>query len=399
MTGSLQIKNDIYYVVLNLKDENGKRKQKWINTNLPMRGNKKKAEKILRELLDEYEAQEANSEKKDFPFVDYLYYWLNLKKPQIDPLTCELYQYCIDSHIVQYFNPKKLDIRDVTYTHLQKYFNDKSINGKIIKSKKDKKNNTPVGLSTETLNKHKIVFMQAFKNAVLEKLINSNPVLDVTVPKKQKKKAGFLTLEEADDLIQRLKGETIRSIVIFALYYGLRRSEILGLKWSAVDLKNGFFRIEHTVVKSILNNGVKAYYKDSTKTKTSASEFPILEDVVPLLKEIAEKQKANREIFGNSYYESDYLFTWDDGKLIQPDYVSKRFKKLLKKYSMPDIHFHNLRHSTASILVKKGFDIKSIQMWLRHANVKTTLNIYAQVSENQKQVIAGEISHMFSLSK
>lgn len=395
MTGSLQEKNGKYYAVISYKDTDGKWKYKWKNTGFDIKGNKKRAQAVLDDFVKAF-AESFNTSKKQ-TFVDYLKCWLELKRPQIEPITHELYTHFIDTHFTPYFEPLKLMVSEVTYNHLQGYINDKLVDGKISRRNEDKKANKQVGLSVETLSKHRMVLRQVLDNAILDGLIQSNPIDHVKLPKKQDRKELFYSVEQANALIEKLQGEMIRSIVIVALYYGLRRSELMGLKWDAVDFDNNKLHIRHTAVRSLKGNKGKTYYKDTTKTNTSCVEFPLIEEVKDVLLSVKAEQDNNRILFGKSYMDSDYVFTWADGKLIQPDFVSKKFKKLLKKHNLPGIHFHNLRHTTASILVQKGFDIKSIQLWLRHANVKTTLNIYAHVSEDAKQVIANDISKMFDV--
>jgi integrase len=327
-------------------------------------------------------------------------HWLSLKKPHIEEITYELYSHFISTHFTPYFKPLKLKTPEVSHNHLQEYINLKLIDGKInrCRRKKDKESGANVGLSVETLTKHRMVLRQIFENAILEGIIQTNPVTHIKLPKKQEKKGMFYTVEQANTLLEKLEGEMIKPIVIVALYYGLRRSELMGLKWDAIDFDNNKLYIRHTAVRSLDGNKGKTYYKDSTKSQASCAEFPLIDEVKDVLLQLKSEQSKNKKLFGSEYNKSDYVFTWEDGRLIQPDFVSKKFRKLLKKHDMPDIRFHNLRHTTASILVSKGFDIKSIQMWLRHANVKTTLNIYAHVSEDAKHTIAKDISNMFSSS-
>ncbi len=87
-----------------------------------------------------------------------------------------------------------------------------------------------------------------------------------------------------------------------------------------------------------------------------------------------------RERYGNTYFESDYVFTWDDGRLLSPDYVTQKFAKVLKTCGLPHIRFHDLRHTTASVLLEAGYDLKRISEWLGHSDVSTTANIYAHLS-------------------
>lgn len=397
MTSSLIKKDGKYHAVITYKDANGKWKHKWKSTGLPIKGNKARAQAILDEFVEEFKETLSNSQKQFF--VEYLKYWLSLKKPHIEEITYELYLHFIETHFTPYFEPLKLKISEVSHQHIQKYINCKLIDGKISerRCKKDKESDLNVGLSVETLTKHKMVLRQVFDTAVLEGIIQQNPVTHIKLPKKHEKQELFYTVEQANTLLEKIDGEMIKPIVIVALYYGLRRSELMGLKWSAIDFKVNKLYIRHTAVRSLSGNKGKTYYKDSTKTKSSCAEFPLIDEVKDVLMQVKSQQENYKEFFGSEYKESDYIFTWPDGSLIQPDYVSKKFKKLLKKNDLSLINFHNLRHTTASILVKKGFDIKSIQMWLRHADVKTTLGIYAHVCEDAKQAMATDISKMLNI--
>ena len=139
----------------------------------------------------------------------------------------------------------------------------------------------------------------------------------------------------------------------------------MGLRWSSVDFEENTLKIEHTVVRML-----SVEYKDGTKSKTSMRTFPLLADVRELLLKLKNIQIQNRTIFGNTYYKSDYIFKWQDGRLYRPDYVTRSFQRVLKRHGLRIIRFHDLRHSTASILYDKGWDLKDIQEWLGHGKHK-----------------------------
>jgi integrase len=136
-------------------------------------------------------------------------------------------------------------------------------------------------------------------------------------------------------------------------------------------------------------------YRDRTKTKKSTGTFPLLEDVKEALLELKAQQTQNRKAFGNTYHESDYVFVWKNGNLYNPDYITRSFVKELSVNKLPYMRFHDLRHSTASILHDKGWSLKDIQDWLRHVNIETTGNIYTHISEQRKQ----SVSYLILLNK
>jgi integrase len=170
------------------------------------------------------------------------------------------------------------------------------------------------------------------------------------------------------------------------IYFGLRREEVLGLRWSAIDFNNKALKINHTVTKGTTVNRLNA-----TKTEASERQYPLRDNQINLLLELKSILAKQKRLFGNSYIENDYLFKNRDGKPFYPDYPSKVFKKLLR--TMPDlpqqVSFHGLRKTCISMLVHAGADIKSIQNWVGHKDQETTLGIYAKVKDKSSK---GEIS-------
>ena len=139
--------------------------------------------------------------------------------------------------------------------------------------------------------------------------------------------------------------------------------------------------------------------KDRTKSKKSKATFALLPEVKQLFLDIQTQQKKNRKLFGKSYVESDYIFTWPDGRMIRPDYVTHRFQKVLENKGITKMRFHDLRHSCASILYDKGWNVKDIQEWLRHADIETTMNIYTHISEQRKKILAKDLENTFYIGK
>jgi integrase len=135
--------------------------------------------------------------------------------------------------------------------------------------------------------------------------------------------------------------------------------------------------------------------KDRTKSKASRGTFMLLPEVKEILLSLKAQQAANKKLFGKQYVDSDYIFTWPDGRLFRPDYVSKRFVTVIEQMGMPHMRFHDLRHSCASILYDKGWNVKDIQEWLRHSKLETTMNIYTHISELRKMILAKDMQGTF----
>lgn len=175
------------------------------------------------------------------------------------------------------------------------------------------------------------------------------------------------------------------------MVYGLRRSEVLGLKWDSVNLEQKSVTIKHTIVRYFY-----VVEKDSTKTASSFRTYPMTEDVEQLLVKLKNCEAENKALFGKEYCQNDYIFKWADGKPYAPDYITSKFSKLLKKYNLPHIRFHDLRHSCASLLIANGFTLKDIQEWLGHSDFRITANIYAHLDTKRKADIANSMSATFN---
>ncbi len=380
MTGSIQIKNGKYYAVINTTDIYGKRKQKWISTNLEIKGNKKKAEKFLREKIKEYELQE-NLVPSDILFSDYVKYWLNSIKGTIDTISVQGYESVANAHIIPYFAEKKIKLININKEIIQEYIDLKSKNGRL-----DGKG----GLSPKTIKTHKVILQLALKDAMKNDLILKNPCEFVKLPKMERRDINFYTEQQITDLFNAIRNEPLYPLIYFTVIYGLRRSEVLGLKWDSINEDTMTITIKHTVVRF-----TTIVEKDSTKNSSSFRSYPITDEVKEILQNLKAQEKENQRLFGSEYIKNDYIFKWNDGRPYAPDFISMKFSKLLKQYNLPHIRFHDLRHSCASLLVANGYQLKDIQEWLGHSDIQTTANIYAHLDAKRKSNIANSMSSSF----
>ena len=372
MTGSLQQKNGKYYAVLNTY-ENGKRKQKWIDSTLPVKGNKTRAEKFLREQITLYEKQE-HIVSSDMLFSEYIRYWLTIIKSEVDEITFQGYELTANTQVLPYFEKLGTPLQKVTHEVLQRYFDEKAKSGRL-----DGKG----GLSARSLKLHKNVINQTLNEAAKNNLISVNPCQWVKLPSIERREPSFYSAEQMEKFLDAISDEPLALLIKITAIYGLRRSEVAGLHWNSIDFEKNLISIRHTVVKVD-----KIVEKDRTKTASSYRSFPLVPEIREALLKQREQQLINRTLFKKDYHDSPYIFVWDDGRPISPDYMSHAFKKLLKKYNMPKMRFHDLRHSCASILLSKGFTLKDVQEWLGHADIKTTANVYGHLDMSRKNAIA-----------
>ena len=260
MTGSLQIKNDKYYAVLNFTDEDGKRRQKWISTKLEVRGNKRKAIDILRQLEETYDDKRLQTE--NLLLADYFASWLERVKPTLEPCTYRSYAGNMNNHVIPYFRQKRLKLHELKPFHLEDYYAEK-LSGEPQ-------------LSPQTIRHHHQNISKALNDAVRHELIPGNPAQKAQLPKAKKYVGAFLNPNQLQQMLTLFKGKEIEYVVMFIATYGMRRSEALGMCWNCVDFENNQFTISRVLIQ---HTGQSYYVKDSTKNESSYRTLPQTRDV------------------------------------------------------------------------------------------------------------------------
>ncbi len=225
--------------------------------------------------------------------------------------------------------------------------------------------------------------------------IKENPIEEVHKPEKNKFVGSFYSTEEVNKLIEISKGTKLELPILFACFYGLRRSECVGLRWSAFDFENNTFIIHHNVVSAMVNGKKKLIAKDNLKTAASARTLPLDLGIKKRLMEIKENQNQRKDKEWQEYIMLD-----ESGAIIKPDYITYAFRKLLINNNMRMIRFHDLRHTCASLLLNNGkgnITMKDIQEWLGHSDYKTTANIYAHLDLSSKLQSLKTLSNIIEL--
>ena len=392
VAGHLQIKKDYYYMVLNLKDEQGRRKSKWLPTGIQAVGkkNEKRALDMLLETRCSYKEPVIRSAElgsaqmsSTILFADYMLNWLSIIKSSVEEVTYAGYEGVVTKRIVPYFRKMGVTLGNLTALDIERFyeycFNTLRIKGSTVQH--------------YHANLHK-----ALKYAVKHDLIASNPMEKVERPKSQKFVGSFYSVAELERLFQAVKGDSVEFPVLMAAFYGLRRSEIMGLRWQAIDFAGNTIMIDHTVVQFRSKGKTKVVQKDRTKNVSSCRSLPLVPQYRDLLLRMQERQEQCRKLCGNCYIESDYIYVNDLGEPYQPNFVSQHFRALLEKNQLRVIRFHDLRHTCASLLLKNGVSMKEIQEWLGHSNFSTTANIYAHLDTAAKNTSAAKMTKAFSIS-
>ena len=187
---------------------------------------------------------------------------------------------------------------------------------------------------------------KALKYAVRIDLIASNPVDKVDRPKPQAFMASYYSAEEMEKLFEAAQGHKLELIIQLAAFYGLRRAEVMGLRWEAIDFEAKTLTIRHIVTSTRIDGKKILVEADRAKTKSSLRTLPLVDPIAERLKAVKEQQEYNQKICGNCYNQKylGYVFVDAMGNLIQPDSVTTGFPQLLKENGLRRIRFHDLRH-------------------------------------------------------
>lgn len=390
VTVSVQEKQGRYYAVLQWKDRNGKKQYQWKATKVKAeKGNKREANRKAEEIRLQFEI-ELNAPKVLAPttnngnilFGNYMLDWLEKHKHNIELSTNDGYERNV-KRTAEYFNDLGITLQELKTKHIQTYY-------EHLQATKNLKWNT---IKRYHANIHK-----ALEDAIRLELIDNNPADHIKHGKCEQYIAEYYNAEELNTLFEKAKNELIEPIILVTAYYGLRKEETLGLKWNAIDFENKTITIKHTVTNGTLNGKRVVVKKDRTKSKSSYRTLPLMTDIEKLLLQEKDKQEKNKKIFGNTYKNKDnYIFTDEEGNLIKPDRVNRRFKKLLEDNGLKIIRFHDLRHSCATLLLALGHTLQEIQIWLGHSTIKTT-EIYANNIVLDKTTSADTIANALKIS-
>ena len=368
IAGHLQEKRGLYYMALSYKDKSGKRVSKWLPTGLPVKGNKKRAEDMLMAARAEFVAGEAAIDR-DMPFSSYLVQWMEIARSTLKPNTAAGYASMIQNPIAPYFQQRGITLGGLQAVDIQMFYTSQ------LKR-----------VSANTVIHYHAIIHRALKYAVKTDLIDVNPADKVERPRKDRFTASFYDGNEVNRLFQAARGTPLELPVMLAAFYGLRRSEVVGLKWDAIDFENKTIAIRHTVTACTEKGRRIEVAADTTKTASSQRTLPLVPAFQTKLAALKEQQEKNRILCGRSYC-TDYLgYVLVDamGNRLKLSYISTAFPALLKRNGLRPIRFHDLRHSCASLLLKNGVPMKQIQEWLGHSDFSTTANIYAHLDAGSK---------------
>ena len=313
---------------------------------------------------------------KTYTVGNWLEVWYeNYAKIKMRPSTYLTYHGYIENHIKPQLG--KIPLNDLTTLHLQQFYKKLLAEGRVERIEAQKQ---PKGLSAKTVRNIHQIISSALKLAVEQRLIARNPADGCALPKAERKEMQTLPVEQLTSFLREAKDSGV-----FALYYidlttGLRRGELLGLKWSDIDLEKGDLRVQRQIGR--IDGKI---IEMPLKTKNAYRTLPLSTDAIDVL--MQQRRKT-----GNS----EWVFPSPTGGPMSPDSVLHMLHRVLKRAGLPKVRFHDLRHTFATLALQNGVDVKTVSGMLGHFSAGFTLDTYAHVTTSAKREAAKTMGNILS---
>ena len=352
-------------------DENGKKKVKYV-----LAKTRSECAVRLKNAIEEYEKEQEIIDRCDFlddpnpTLKQWSQVWLiSYCKGIIRDATYENYRFFFD----KYINPNMGDIhlKSISTVNCQQFLMKMYTTGRIISTKRGK---AGTGLSLKTVKNFKIALHACLQKAVNEGLIEKNPVSGVILPKEPKKEMQTLKADELGAFLEETKKEGLYEFYFLELTTGLRLGEILALEWSDLDENQKVIRVNKSARR--VKGGMEV---NPPKTQASIRTITISDECLRLLIGLRNRQPVGTKLMFPSPVTGFYY---------DPKAVAKKLHKLQERAGIPQIRFHDLRHSFATLSIEQGMDIKTISHMLGHTDAGFTMNTYMHVTDTMQQKVA-----------
>ena len=294
--------------------------------------------------------------------------WIeNCAKIKVRPSSHQTYRGYIDNHIKP--NIGDVPLNKLSSLHLQKLYKKLLAGGRVDRIEA---RDQPKGLSAKTVRNINQVISSAMDFAKDQKLISSNPTDGCALPKLEHKEMKTLPVEQLTSFLREAKESGVFELYYIELATGLRRGELLGLKWEDIDLSQGNLRVQRQIAR--INGEI---IEAPLKTKNAYRTLPLSTDAVDVLREQRKKSGS-----------SPYVFPSPTGGPISPDSILHMLHRVLKRAGLAQVRFHDLRHTFATLALQNGVDIKTVSGMLGHYSAGFTLDTYTHVTTSAKKEAA-----------
>jgi integrase len=351
-------------------DADGKPIRKWIQ-----RKRKDEVQAELNRLRRKFElGQPVHSAKRTV--AQFLTEWLEIHvRPNLEPNTYRGYEVYVRLHLIPTLG--RMPLETLNAQDVQRVLN---------KAAKD-------GLSPTTAKGINGCLKTALTTAKKWRLVDRNVAKDATPPKQIKYESGFLNVEQAERLLKVIKGHRFAALIVISLMLGLRRGEVCALRWENIDLIDRLLYVREQSQR-VAKKGIVS---STVKTKQSNRRIPIPQMVVDALIERQMIQEQEKSRAGAKWeQDGDFVFTSRRGHRIQIEEPGEILHTFLAEAGLPDIRFHDLRHSTASLLLSRGVHIKIVQEILGHASSQITMDLYSHLQPTALRETTNLMNDIFS---
>lgn len=332
------------------------------------------SEAEAKKLLSEFEYNQQRNmvvPTSKMSLAEFLDHWMeNYVKYNCEETTAYGYRNILYKHMIPYLG--SFELQKLQPAHIQQYY----------KQLMDEK-----GLSPNTVHKHHACIRKALDYGLKQQFVYRNVADAVSLPRKEKFQGKFYKHEELKLLLEKAKDQKIEIPVYLAGFLGLRREEIIGLKWKYVDLENRILYVSEVRTSAGSKEIVKA-----PKTEKSRRTLYLTDELVSVLRKHKQRQEEYERLLGDEYEKTGYVYAHDNGKPYRVNSVTEQFKAFLEKHNLPPIRLHDLRHTFASILSHEGVDIKAISEALGHSDIGTTSEIYTHLFDKTHKHTVSVIS-------
>jgi integrase len=308
--------------------------------------------------------------------------WLETSvRPAVAPRTYESYELTVRLHLAP--NIGHVRLHQLSAQGVQRLLNAKR----------------ETGLSARTVAYMRVVLRTALKQAMEWDLVARNVAAMAKPPKAESPKFAILSADGARSLLEAAKSDRLGAIFSVAIACGLRKGEILGLRWSDVDLQARKLSVRQSVQRlsrKLTGEATGSLRAAEPKTKSSIRTITIPDSIVALLRAHRVRQIEARLIAGSQWKESGLVFTSVVGTAIDPSIVNSHLKSVLAKAGLPAIRFHDLRHSAASFMVDQGVHLRAVMAVLGHSSIRITADTYAHPSEDMMRSAADSMESILA---
>ena len=347
----------------------GKRKQQTST----VRGSKKDAERELRAVLTRIEGG-AYVKPAKLTVGEYLEQWLqSYVSSNVGPRTRERYVEIVHAHLIPALD--SIPLIALRSQHIQTYY------GKALKSGRRDGNG---GLSAQTVQHHHRVLYEALKHAVKHGILIRNIAEAVDPPRPEHKEMVTLAPEQVNKLLDAVRDTPYYNLFYIAIYTGLRRSELLALRWSHIDLDLATLSVVETLHQ--LHN--REFVFRQPKSKKGRRLVALSPSLAILLREHKQKQELDRMMLGKLLLPNDLVFSNPDGSPLQPDGITKAFTRIARSIGLYGVRFHDLRHTHATLMLCQGIHPKIVSERLGHSSIAITLDTYSHVMPGLQEAAA-----------